>query len=44
MIFIPSMKLNYRQTNPNDLDDIPPAGLKFANPTGDHAKILESGR
>ncbi|MDE0769578.1 MAG: sulfatase [Opitutaceae bacterium] len=28
----------------NDLDDIPPAGLKMANPGADHAKFLESGR
>jgi len=28
----------------DDLDDIPPAGIKMANPKGDHAKFLESGR
>ena len=27
-----------------DLDDVPPAGVKMANPGGDHAKMLESGR
>ena len=26
------------------LDDIPPAGVKMANPNGDHAKFLKSGR
>ena len=28
----------------NDLADIPPAGVKMANPNGDHAKFLKSGR
>ena len=28
----------------NDLDDIPPAGIKMANPQGDHARFLKSGR
>ena len=28
----------------DDLDDVPPAGVKMAGPNGDHAKILESGR
>lgn len=28
----------------NDLDDIPPAGVRMANPNGDHAKFLKSGR
>ncbi len=28
----------------NDLDDIPPAGVKMAKPEGDHAKFLKSGR
>jgi arylsulfatase A-like enzyme len=27
-----------------DLDDIPPAGIRMAKPTGDHAAILRSGR
>jgi arylsulfatase A-like enzyme len=27
-----------------DLDDIPPVGVKMANPQGDHAAILKSGR
>lgn len=31
-------------TTLNDLDDIPEAGRKFANPSGDHAKVLKSGR
>lgn len=28
----------------DDLDDIPGAGRKMANPSGDHARFLESGR
>jgi arylsulfatase A-like enzyme len=28
----------------NDLDDLPPAAVKMANPSGDHAKVLASGR
>ncbi len=28
----------------NDLSDVPPAGVKMAKPTGDHAQILASGR
>jgi arylsulfatase A-like enzyme len=29
---------------PDDLDDIPPAGIKMAGPQGDHAAIVRSGR
>src|SRR4051812_3683185 len=28
----------------NDLDDIPPAGVRMARPDGDHARVLKSGR
>ena len=28
----------------NDLNDVPPAGLKMARPEGDHQAIMESGR
>jgi arylsulfatase A-like enzyme len=28
----------------DDLDDIPPAGLRMARPEGDHAQMLKSGR
>ena len=28
----------------DDLDDLPPAGVKMAGPGGDHAKFLKSGR
>jgi arylsulfatase A-like enzyme len=28
----------------DDLDDVPPAGVKMAGPTGDHAAIIKSGR
>lgn len=31
-------------TQPDDLADLPPAGLKMARPEGDHRAILESGR
>ena len=31
-------------TAPDDLADIPPAGLKMARPEGDHRAMLESGR
>ncbi len=30
--------------DPNDLDDVPPAGVAMARPNGDHAAILKSGR
>ena len=29
---------------PDDLSDVPPAGVKMAKPDGDHARMLESGR
>jgi len=32
------------KTLETDLDDVPPAGRKMAQPDGDHLKILESGR
>lgn len=28
----------------DDLDDVPPAGVRMARPEGDHAQIVESGR
>ena len=28
----------------DDLDDVPPSGVRMANPEGDHAQILASGR
>ena len=28
----------------DDLDDVPPAGVKMASPQGDHARVLKSGR
>jgi arylsulfatase A-like enzyme len=31
-------------TKPDDLSDVPAAGVKFARPQGDHAKIVEAGR
>lgn len=32
------------KVNPVDLDDVPPGGVEFARPGGDHAKILEYGQ
>lgn len=32
------------QHTQDDLKDVPPAGVKMANPEGDHAAILKSGR
>lgn len=29
------------EVNPNDLDDVPPAGRRMAKPDGDHAKVIE---
>ncbi|MDG3002530.1 sulfatase [Paludisphaera mucosa] len=31
-------------TRPDDLDDVPPAGVRMARPRGDHKAMLESGR
>ncbi|MBN9521146.1 sulfatase [bacterium] len=31
-------------TTPNDLADVPPAGVRMAGPNGDHAAIVRSGR
>ena len=31
-------------TTENDLDDVPPAGVQMAKPTGDHKQMVESGR
>ncbi len=31
-------------TKQGDLSDVPPAGIKMAKPTGDHADVLASGR
>jgi arylsulfatase A-like enzyme len=40
----PLDKIQLPQVNEHDLDDIPPTGVKFAKPDGDHAAILKSGR
>jgi arylsulfatase A-like enzyme len=37
-----SIQLPPHQTN--DIDDLPPIGLKWAHAFGDHARVLESGR
>lgn len=36
----PLDKIELPKTLPNDLDDIPPAGVAMANPKGDHARVL----
>lgn len=40
----PLDKIELPTVDPNDLDDIPPAGIAMARPKGDHAAILKSGR
>lgn len=40
----PLDKIVLPEAPPEDLDDIPPAGIKMAKPDGDHNDILESGR
>ena len=40
----PLDKIVLPEAPPEDLSDIPPAGIKMANPGGDHKQILESGR
>ena len=40
----PLDKIVLPEAPPEDLDDIPPAGVKIAAPNGDHKQILESGR
>ncbi len=40
----PLEKIRLPKVNPTDLDDVPPAGVKYANPSGDHAQIVEHGQ
>jgi arylsulfatase A-like enzyme len=40
----PLEKIQLPPHRPNDLDDVPPSGLKMAMPEGDHRAILHSGR
>jgi arylsulfatase A-like enzyme len=40
----PLDKIELPPTTKDDLKDVPPAGLKFAKPDGDHATMLKSGR
>lgn len=40
----PLDKIVLPEAPPEDLDDVPPAGIKMAKPDGDHKQILESGR
>jgi arylsulfatase A-like enzyme len=42
--FYPSEKLTLPTVKDDDLDDVPPAGRKFAKPEGDHRKVLEHGQ
>ena len=38
----PPERITLPNVNENDLDDIPPAGVKMAKPQGDHKKVTES--
>lgn len=40
----PLDKIILPKTLPNDLDDIPPAGVRMAKPKGDHADIVKAKR
>ena len=40
----PLDKIEMPKVLENDLDDVPPAGVRMARPDGDHANILKSGR
>jgi arylsulfatase A-like enzyme len=40
----PLDKIELPPTREDDLNDVPPAGIKMANPDGDHAQMLKSGR
>jgi arylsulfatase A-like enzyme len=40
----PLDKIELPKVLENDLDDVPPAGVRMARPSGDHAAILKSGR
>ena len=40
----PLDKIELPKVKENDLDDVPPAGVRMAKPEGDHAAILKSGR
>lgn len=40
----PLEQIQLPPTQANDLADIPPAGVKIAHQSGDHARVVESGR
>ena len=40
----PLDKIELPPIKENDLDDVPPAGVRMARPQGDHAEMLKSGR
>ncbi|MFA6174145.1 MAG: sulfatase [Kiritimatiellales bacterium] len=40
----PLDKIKLPKVLPNDLDDVPAAGIAMAQPEGDHAAVLKSGR
>ena len=40
----PLQEIQLPPNRPDDLNDIPPSGVKMAKPDGDHAAILKSGR
>ena len=37
----PIDKIQLPKTRPDDLDDVPPAGVKMARPEGDHARVVK---
>lgn len=39
----PLESIKLPETSGNDLDDVPPAGVKMANPGGDHAAVVAAG-
>ena len=40
----PLDKIQLPKVLENDLDDVPPAGVKMAKPQGDHAEMLQTGK
>lgn len=43
-VMFPLESIQLPEVIDNDLDDVPPAGVKMAKPDGDHAAMLKSGR
>ncbi|MFO0939331.1 MAG: sulfatase [Pirellulales bacterium] len=40
----PLESIQLPKVNANDLDDVPPAGVRMAKPSGDHAAVVEAGQ